>query len=59
MWDLVILQTQQFFILVAGLARYHKFKFIKMLTMKEMGAHEKFLELQVPGVITISTKPMI
>ena len=29
-----------------------------MLTVKEMGVCEKFLELQVPGVTTISVEPM-
>ena len=43
---------------MAGLARYRNFNFIKVLAVKEIGAREKFLELQVPGVITISTEPM-
>ena len=38
-----------------GLARFHNLNFIKIFAVKEMGAREKFLELQVPGVTTIST----
>ena len=43
---------------MVGLARYCNFNFIKILTVKEIGAGEKFGELQVPGVSTISAEPM-
>ena len=36
--------------------RFRNLHFIKIFAVKEMGAREKFLELQVPGVTTISAE---
>ena len=41
-----------------GISEISQFQFIKVIAVKEMSAREKFGELQVPGVSTISAEPM-